>query len=74
MSAQSVLELDWPEEAEACAEISPQDMTVHECIATVEHVTLIQTRLAGVKSAVLARIGELQKSNEGELVPLGSAT
>lgn len=104
MSAQSVLELDWPEEAEpecasasvtagvelgraqvtveplerlvaladACAEISPQDMTVHECIATVEHVTLIQTRLAGVKSAVLARIGELQKSNEGELVPLGS--
>ncbi|MFT3942666.1 MAG: DUF222 domain-containing protein [Ancrocorticia sp.] len=104
MSAQSVLEFDWPEEPEpecasasvtagvessgglvaaeplerltalaaACAEISPQDMTVHECIAAVERVTLIQTRLAGVKSAALARIGELQKRDEGEPVPLGS--
>ncbi len=95
MSAQSVLELEWPDEseprvravvmveplerlsalAEACAEILPRDMTVHECIAVVERITLVQTQLAGLKSAALVRIGELQKPRVGEgsePVPLGS--
>lgn len=95
MSAQSVLELEWPDEseprvravvmveplerlsalAEACAEILPRDMTVHECIAVVERITLVQTQLAGLKSAALVRIGELQKPSVGEgsePVPLGS--
>ena len=56
---------------EMCGEISVADMTVLECVAAVERLSLVQTRLAGLKSAALARIGQLQKA-DNEPVPLGS--
>ena len=57
-----------------CAGISVSDMTVQECIAAIERMSTMQARLAGLKSATLARIGELQRPNddeEADPVPLG---